>query len=296
MPICAENYDPYLTEHELSSPLDHDKVEHDIHCFDIDRKGAEILSRETKHPHRHGYQEICWLRSGPAKQLLDGDCVDVPPLTILIVPQGRVHWFRPSEMVEGRIVRFRDNFLPASSSTLLSQFQGPSHISIPRQDITVIESLFSVIREEYRVFNQYQGNTIKFGLQTLIAKIEEVQWRAFEKQHPSFTGKRKFWKEFNELVERYFRSEHGVVFYARELGVTPRKLNELVRPLLGRSAAEAIDGRRLLEAKRLILFSGLNIKEIAFELGYDEHSYFTRVFKKVNGLTPSEFRQNNISA
>jgi len=67
-------------------------------------------------------------------------------------------------------------------------------------------------------------------------------------------------------------------------------LNEIVKLSLGKTASEAIEERRILEAKRLIKFSGLSIKEIAFELGYEEHSYFTKVFKKITGCTPTEFK------
>jgi AraC-like DNA-binding protein len=64
----------------------------------------------------------------------------------------------------------------------------------------------------------------------------------------------------------------------------------VVKLFLGKGVAEAIDERLVLEAKRLILFSSMNIKEIAFELGYEEHSYFSKVFKRVTGLIPSSFR------
>lgn len=295
MPTRIINDDFYPTDYELTSPFDHDKVEHDFHFFDFDKNNAVVLSTEVKQPHRHDYQEIIWIRSGSAKHLLDAGWVEISPPMLIIVPRGRVHWHRPSDMVEGCASRFKDNFLPSTSSILFSQFLRLSHIIAPLEELPVIESLFSVIKEEYRNFNQHHCNTIKFVLQALIAKIEEFKWRALEKQHPSFTGKHKFWEEFNDLVERHFRSKHAVGFYARELGVSPRKMNELVRPILGKTATEVIDERRILEAKRLILFSGLSIKEIAFELGYEEHSYFTKVFKKITGCTPSEFKQQGVS-
>jgi AraC family transcriptional regulator, transcriptional activator of pobA len=292
-PIAHDDF--YLTEYELTSAFDRTRVEHDFHFFDFSPETDKGLAREDKQPHRHEYQEIIWVKSGPASHLLDGDWVEIQPRTLLIVPRGRVHWFRPSATVEAGVARFKDNFLPTTSSILFSQFVGLSHITVSQQELAVIESLFAVIKEEYQRFDERCCNTLKFVLLALIAKIEELKWRALEQLHPSFNNRQKFWEEFNALVEQDFRSKHTVGFYAQKLGLSPRKMNELVRPILGKTAAEVIDARRILEAKRLILFSNLSIKEIAFELGYEEHSYFTKVFKKLTGSTPSEFKHNNLS-
>lgn len=295
MPARIANAD-YPTEYELSSALDHDMVAHDFHFFAFDLTNAVALAKEIKLPHRHDYQEIIWIKNGPATHQLDDAWAEILPGTLIIVPRGRIHWFRPTDMVEGCAIRFRDTFLPTTASILFSQFLGHSHLIAPPEEVPIIESLFSVIRKEYRRFDQRRSNTIKFVLQALFAKFGEFKWCALENQHPYFIGKHRFWEEFNALVERNFGSGHAVGFYAQELGVSPRKLNEIIRPILGKTAAEVINERRILEAKRLLLFTDLGIKEITFELGFEEHSYFTKVFKKMTGLTPSDFKQHNFPA
>ncbi len=167
---------------------------------------------------------------------------------------------------------------------------------MPEKEIPVIASLFSLIREEYAGFNEYHRRTIRFILQALVSKIEELTFASLEKRHPAVTGKRKLWEQLNAAVEAHYRDKHSLGFYARELGISLRKLNDIVRAFLGKSAAEAIDERRILEAKRLILFSEMSIKEIAFDLGYEEHSYFTKVFKKFTGLTPTAFKRETSRA
>jgi AraC-like DNA-binding protein len=293
MPPRTVNVD-YPTEYEISSALDHEMVVHDFHFFTFDLTNAVALAKEVKVPHRHYYQEIIWIKNGPATHQLDDECAEILPGTLIIVPRGRVHWFRPSKMVEGCAIRFRDTFLPTTASILFSQFLDHSHFVVPPEGQPTIESLFSVMALEYRRFDQRRSNAIKFVLQALFAKFEDFKWCALEHQHPSFIGKQRFWEEFNALVERYFRSGHAVGFYAQELGVSHRKLNEMTRSILGRTAAEIINERRILEARRLLLFTDLGVKEITFELGFEEHSYFTKVFKKMTGITPSDFKLHNL--
>lgn len=78
--------------------------------------------------------------------------------------------------------------------------------------------------------------------------------------------------------------------YAELLNESPVVLNRAVKSLTGKTAGELIIERLILEAKRLLLYSGLNNKEVAYKLGYDDPSYFARIFHKKTGSTPSEFR------
>ena len=72
--------------------------------------------------------------------------------------------------------------------------------------------------------------------------------------------------------------------------MSARNLNLICRNILQRSVSEIIETRKLTEAKNLIMHSDKTISEIGFELGYNEKAYFTKVFKKKAGVTPSEFR------
>jgi AraC-like DNA-binding protein len=82
--------------------------------------------------------------------------------------------------------------------------------------------------------------------------------------------------------------------YAGSLNISTPYLNECVKTTTGYSVSWHIQQRVVLEAKRLLYHSDKSIKEIAGELGYDDYSYFTRLFVKVSGLTPVAFRNKNL--
>ena len=97
------------------------------------------------------------------------------------------------------------------------------------------------------------------------------------------------------FLDRIFDREKeflGVAGYAEELNVTPNYLNRLVRKSTGRSANEWIEISRLTYAKLLLRRKELAIIDVAAMVGLPDQSYFSRFFKKMEGVTPSEFRKD----
>jgi AraC-like DNA-binding protein len=94
-----------------------------------------------------------------------------------------------------------------------------------------------------------------------------------------------------KILEENFRRPEGVEFYAEKLFMSSRNLNLICRNILQQSVSEIIETRKLIEAKNLLINSDKTISEIGFELGFNEKAYFTNVFKKKSGQTPTEFRE-----
>jgi AraC-like DNA-binding protein len=97
-------------------------------------------------------------------------------------------------------------------------------------------------------------------------------------------------KNFLKILEENFRRPLGVDFYAEKLFMTSRNLNLICHNILQQSVSEIIETRKLIEAKNLLISTDKTISEICYEIGYNENSYFTNVFRKKSGQTPSEFR------
>ncbi|MEE1945384.1 helix-turn-helix transcriptional regulator [Pedobacter sp. KR3-3] len=97
--------------------------------------------------------------------------------------------------------------------------------------------------------------------------------------------------KFNTLIEQHFKAEKLVAFYASKLNISANYLNILCQKNLQVSATQLIQQRVLLEAKRLLQSTDISIKEIAFELGFVDHAYFSNFFKSQTGATPTEFRE-----
>ena len=97
--------------------------------------------------------------------------------------------------------------------------------------------------------------------------------------------------QFIRLVTEHHMKEHYLAFYAAELDITPKYLSKLVRDVTGRSAPDWIDSFLVLEAKNLLKYSDLAIKEIVFRLHFPDQSSFYKFFKLHTGMIPSEYRK-----
>jgi AraC family transcriptional regulator, transcriptional activator of pobA len=103
--------------------------------------------------------------------------------------------------------------------------------------------------------------------------------------------KEDHYNKFIQLVERNFKKERNIGFYASQICITPKYLTSLVKRLTGRSAADWINGLVILEAKHLLKYSAMNIQEVADYLNFPNQSFFTQYFRRHTGLTPTSYRR-----
>ena len=96
--------------------------------------------------------------------------------------------------------------------------------------------------------------------------------------------------KFKQMLPKFVRRQKKPSFYANELCISEVYLNEVVKKTTGMTPSGWINVAILLEAKRMIRSTTLTVKEIAHNLGFEDHAYFSRLFKKNTNMTPLEFR------
>jgi AraC family transcriptional regulator, transcriptional activator of pobA len=100
-------------------------------------------------------------------------------------------------------------------------------------------------------------------------------------------------RDYNFLVEQHFKTKHTVAEYALLLNKSPKTLSNLFLKLHKKSPLQFIKERKLLEAKRLLLYTTLSVKEIAYEIGFEDVQTFGRFFKNAMNLSPTDFKKKN---
>lgn len=152
-----------------------------------------------------------------------------------------------------------------------------------------IELLYQVFLEEFEDRDNLQEDMLRMLLKRLIITIT----RLYKKQndlHEMPTEELDIVRQFNLLVEKNYKNWHQVQDYASEMYKSPKTLSNLFKQSNSPSPLKLIHERIALEAKRLLIYTDLTIKEIAYELGFEEVPPFNRLFKKVVKATPSKFR------
>ena len=156
--------------------------------------------------------------------------------------------------------------------------------------------LFRVFEEEFETADNIQEDMLRMLIKRLIiivtrlAKIQYLPAENFD------DDKLDIMRRYNLLVENNFHTQHGVKFYAARLYRSPKTLSNLFAIYNRKSPIAVIHDRIILEAKRLLLYTDKTIKEIAFELGYEDAAYFSNFFKKQTSRSPSDFKNAKASS
>lgn len=116
-----------------------------------------------------------------------------------------------------------------------------------------------------------------------IIKAETVQ--------PNRPTCHQYLDSFTELVDNHYKQHHDVNFYASHLALSPNYLNKIVKMTLGVSAKSYINDKIIREASHQLLYTSVSVKEIAFDVGFEDMPYFIRFFKKNKCMTPARYRQ-----
>ncbi len=132
-------------------------------------------------------------------------------------------------------------------------------------------------------------------LQSILKRIIILCARKLTKEVAITSVKREsdILREFKFLVENYFSKHHDVAFYASKLNKSPKTLSNLFSSLCDRTPMDIIHERIMVHARRQIYHTTKSIKEIAYDLGYEDIQTFSRFFKNKEGLSPNQYREKS---
>ena len=265
----------------------------------IDRFGR-YLQKHYNHlhtPHRHSFYHLVMFTSGEGSHSIDFEKFEVAPYQVYFMAPGQVHSWDFSANVDGYIIHF--NEILFSSFLKDGQYLNRFHFfcgnaadcvcQVPEQEQENISSLFETILVFARDSIEKNLDLIRIRLLELLILFDRLKSNRQNQHMPP--QKITLLRSFQELLENNFRTIRLPKEYASLLHVTPNYLNALTHDLLGKTAGCLIRDRILLEAKRLLTNANMSISEIAYDLNFQDNSYFNRFFKKYVHITPDEFRK-----
>lgn len=147
-------------------------------------------------------------------------------------------------------------------------------------------NLFDIIKYEQKEYGDKSREVIRNLTKVIFEKAI-----TFDKQVQEKVISSPLVSQFLQLCSSSFLELHAVKDYASKLSVTPKHLTEIVKDQTGKTALETIHQLKIGYAKGLLKQTNLSVKQIAFELGFDNPEYFNVFFKKLTGETPNQFRQ-----
>ena len=254
-------------------------------------------------PHRTGFYHRLWFQKGNPTHLVDFNPVKIKPNTILFLNKDTVQRFDKNGGFDGKAILFTDNFFCKTeadtkylrSSILFNDLFTVSQIQMSKT-ASLFADLFKLMEKELKNEKDIsQSDILKNLLHNFLLLSER------ERRKQDFTEIKKgadldYVMLFKDLLETNYRKLKQVSNYAKKISVTEKRLNQATSKVLDNSPKQMIDERVMLEAKRLLVHTNESVKEIGFELGFDEPTNFIKYFRKHSQSTPVEFREQFASA
>ena len=181
----------------------------------------------------------------------------------------------------------------ACDGLLFNNIRNMPKVETSEEEIAFFGYLFTEMIQEFKLNDSSLEEMVRTYLKQLLIRAT----RSWKRQHLDSAvtethSDLEFFRKFTQLVEEHYKTKHTVADYADFLCMAPKTITHKFNRLQLPQPNEVIKNRIILEAKRLLVHTSLTAKEIAYELGYDDPAYFSRLFMSKTGESPSSFRTN----
>ncbi|MGE7777992.1 helix-turn-helix domain-containing protein [Chitinophaga sp. NPDC101104] len=248
-------------------------------------------------PHRHHVFQILWFTRSAGDHIVDFVTYELGDNILFLLRPGQVHQL-PKSGFYGYSITFTEQFYWENKherqtlydfTTLFDDSQEYAPIRIGATAAESLQKLIALMREELR---QEGGSSfvIKHYLNAFLL-LAEREKKNNPVNSPDVHNHDTRIIQLRRLVEKHFRQEHQAGFYAAHFSLTAKRLNEIAREAISKTVTDMVHDRLVLEAKRQLAFSNRNVKEICYELGFEDPAYFSRFFRHHTGISPHEFRE-----
>lgn len=251
---------------------------------------GDIASKEYE-AHFHNFEELIIVNEGSLTHFVDFRAEVLHAPFACYISTGKMHRIMPEKDLRGWVVNYKSEFIPDSSLSFYSNFFTFTNVPLtPGKCIERFTGLCSIIDAEYRQ-EMIDHTTIMHLVEGLISMVDAEHKRTMPVSKDVKYSQITAFNNFLKILEDNFRRDAGVSFYADKMNMSERNLNIICKNNFQKSVSEIIETRKLIEAKRMLMYGDKSVSEIGFELGYNEKSYFTRVFHSRLGVTPTSFRE-----
>ena len=250
--------------------------------------------------HSHDFYQLMWFWHGSGRHQIDFNDEEVSPNKVFVISSGQLHQFKDLESPEGIIIQFDEGFFSEMDDNLdsiikysvFNAFHLPPYYLIGSETWERLKGIAAEMNREKSDVEKFAHDSYIYSLvkMFLIIIIREGL-RTDNKPIYNNSAAYQYFINFRKALDNNYRRYHTVQQYATALRMSSKTLTQRVIQYSGQSPLQLINNKLIVEAQRMLKSKPMLIKEIAYELGFDDASYFVKFFKRQTGLLPSEFKE-----
>ena len=252
---------------------------------------------DTSRAHRHDYHLLFLLADGSVEMYVDGKLISMQRSSLLLVSPSQVHHFVAMKDISGWVMALDGKILdPKTNAVLEESATEGSFFKLDDADFNFFDHCLSGI---YHTLDKtepepFVTQLVRAMSNAVFYKIANLHWSMNSAVQTRYSLRPvQIVQEFKALVKKHFIDLKKPSAYAAKLNLSVTYLNDTVKAITGFPATYFLQQEIIGEAQRQLLYTSKSVKEVAFVLGYDDWKYFTRLFSKIAGMSPTTFRKAN---
>jgi len=240
----------------------------------------DIKDPEIEWPHLHDYSSFIYFTHGKGANIIDDKEYEIKSDRFFIIIPGQIHNWSYSEHTKGYILLLDKFFYHIENN------QTP-FVDVPEKYQILIKSIFQNQINEYKK----RDEIAEFSVPNVIHYLNNIIARIVKETHFHMISSSSKLTKFLKLINENLSENLSVEAFADKLNISVDKLNNLCKTSMQVTAKQLIIDQKITAAKRMLYYSTLSVKEIAYKQGFEDSSYFSRLFRNKTGCTPNEFRE-----
>jgi AraC family transcriptional activator of pobA len=257
-----------------------------------DQEILKYLDNGAHHPTKDDRSKLIVLLEGTLTFMLDFEDIRLTgPALLFISPEQACEVVITQPNIRLYSVSYSSALVVALLEKLTNETFSDNSIlknypELSQQVQAVCELMYAIRNAPVSTYAMQSVHGLLLTLLSLIAGASQTDG------YPKSPAKNLLSVSFRRMVKENFKKWKKPADYAEELGITVDYLNYSMKSATGKPASEVIQQQVIIETKRLLFFSELTVKEICYEIGFEDPAYFNRLFKKLTGMTPLSFRMS----
>lgn len=245
--------------------------------------------------------QIIYLTKGICNQTVDFDQYEINTQNVGFVLPGQISQLIPDQEAQGFIFNFTAGFLISSvdksvliNPSSLLRFSCLPKLSVTEPDKSDMNLLAFNMAKEYQSITQNPAHSFRLEILGSLLKVFLIYLSRIISKQTELTGidRTEMTEKFFQLLEEKYKIYKTPADFASELKVSPGYLNEVLKKKTGFTTTYYISQRVMMQAKRLMLYSDISMKKIAYDLGFEDLSHFSKFFKRVCGECFTDYKKS----
>lgn len=272
----------------------------DSKIFHIESETLNLADRTIMYsPHRINHYVIRWIKQGSGNVTIDHINYPIKPDVLFLGHPDQVRWFDVDEQenFETVFVAFTKEALALLNLKEGIESQIGMISKVPIIELSgsikkIVEDTFSQLLNINQLASPSKFKMMAASIQILLLAAADYNLTQHEKLPIRKQSYLNLYRSFLDSLNEHYKKYHFASDYSDLMLIPLKRLNRACKYATGKTPSEIVSDRLDFEAKRYLYYSSNTIKEISYELGYSDPTYFMKSFKSKNGISANQFRQH----